>query len=147
MGDTAPTYSPRFDVIHLPAAEYVFGSDDIPAAVAFQIAGFHEMIHWTGNKNRLRRFKEWSRKIVTIEEIAAELGAAFLCRDLGVTPNLSPRHVAYIAPYWQDLSRDAQALARAKGIAEAAVEFIYQEARNRFRHPSRGYGLSMVHPA
>jgi zincin-like metallopeptidase len=55
--DTAPTYSPRFDVIHLPAPEYVFGSDDIPAAVVFQIAGFHEMIHWTGNKNRLRRFK------------------------------------------------------------------------------------------
>lgn len=129
MADAGPTYSPKFDVIHLPTPEYVYGSDDISPVAAFQIAGFHEIMHWTGAKRRLRRHKDWSVRIVAIEEMAAELGSAFLCRDLGVTATVSPRHAAYIARSWQKLGNDPAMLEAATEIAEAGIRYIYAEAR------------------
>jgi len=36
----------------------------------------------------------------------AELGAAFLCADLGVTPEVQPDHAAYLAHWLQVLKED-----------------------------------------
>jgi antirestriction protein ArdC len=32
----------------------------------------------------------------SFEELVAELGAAFLCADLGITPEVQPDHAAYL---------------------------------------------------
>ncbi|MCC0008443.1 MAG: DUF1738 domain-containing protein [Hyphomicrobiaceae bacterium] len=130
LADIGPNYMPKFDVIRLPSPEYVFGCEDTTPVEAFQIAGFHEMIHWTGGKSRLRRFKVWSRRGVAVEEIAAELGAAYLCRNLGVSAKVSPRHVAYIDRYWRQLDNDPGAMSAATEIAEAAIRLIYEEAQH-----------------
>ena len=47
----------------------------------------HELAHWTGNPKRLAREfgTRWGDARYAAEELVAELGAAFLCADLGWT--------------------------------------------------------------
>ena len=124
----APPYSGiRFDVIHLPSPMYRYGGPDLTHRQAFELTGFHELIHWTGGATRLRRFKEWSRRIVTIEEIAAELGSAYLAADFAVTDEVSSRHAAYIAHHLPIVGIGVDAVYEAAPIAEAAVAFIHAE--------------------
>jgi antirestriction protein ArdC len=42
------------------------------------------------------------------EELVAELGASFLCADLGIVPELEPRadHASYLASWLDVLSND-----------------------------------------
>ena len=48
----------------------------------------HELVHWTGAPTRLNRpFDRFGSEIYAAEELVAELGAAFLCGDLGITTN------------------------------------------------------------
>jgi len=59
----------------------------------------HELTHWTKHKSRLdREFgrKKWGDEGYAREELVAELGAAFLCADLGLTPEAGTDHAAYI---------------------------------------------------
>ena len=59
------------------------------------------------------------------EELVAELGAAFLAADLGLT--LEPRedHAAYVAGWIAVLKGDKQAIFAAAAHAERAVRFLH----------------------
>jgi antirestriction protein ArdC len=59
-----------------------------------------------------------------IEELVAELGAAFLCADLDLT--LEPRedHAAYIANWLDVLKADNRAIFAAASHAQRATDFI-----------------------
>ena len=59
-----------------------------------------------------------------IEELVAELGAAFLCADLDLT--LEPRedHAAYIADWLHVLKTDNRAIFNAATHAQRAADFI-----------------------
>ena len=59
-----------------------------------------------------------------IEELVAELGAAFLCADLDLT--LEPRedHAAYIANWLDVLKADNRAIFTAASHAQRAADFI-----------------------
>jgi antirestriction protein ArdC len=64
----------------------------------------HELCHWTKHDKRLAR--DFGRlrhgdEGYAREELVAELGSAFLCADLGITPEVRPDHAAYIAS-WLD---------------------------------------------
>lgn len=55
----------------------------------------HESTHWVGHKSRLNRSfdsKRFGDDGYAVEELVAELGAAFLCADLGITPEVMPEH-------------------------------------------------------
>tara|TARA_R110002050_G_scaffold213329_1_gene349605 strand:+ start:1827 stop:2222 length:396 start_codon:yes stop_codon:yes gene_type:complete len=55
--------------------------------------------HWTKHKSRFdREFgrKKWGDEGFAREELVAELGAAFLCADLELTPEVRSDHAAYI---------------------------------------------------
>ena len=59
-------------------------------------AGHCETTHWTAHESRLARdfgAKRFGSEGYAIEELVAELGAAFLCADLGLT--LEPRESAW----------------------------------------------------
>jgi hypothetical protein len=45
-----------------------------------------------------------------MEELVAEIGAAFLCADLGITPETRPDHAAYIASWLKVLKDDKRAI-------------------------------------
>ena len=59
-----------------------------------------------------------------IEELVAELGAAFLCADLDLT--LEPRedHGAYVANWLDVLTADNRAIFAAASLAQRAADFI-----------------------
>jgi antirestriction protein ArdC len=81
----------------------------------------HEGIHATGHKSRLdRNFSERSA-----EELVAELGAAFLCADLAVTPTLRDDHAHYIAHWLEIMKGDKKAIFTAAAAANRAAEYLH----------------------
>lgn len=59
------------------------------------------------------------------EELVAELGAAFLCADLGPANEPRPDHAAYIIPWLKVLKNDKRAIFTAAGKAQQAVDFAH----------------------
>jgi antirestriction protein ArdC len=55
----------------------------------------------------------------------AELGAAFLCADLGITPEVRPDHAAYIASWLQVLKQDKRLVFSAASHAQRAADYLH----------------------
>ena len=54
----------------------------------------------------------------------AELGAAFLCGDLGITAEPRPDHAAYIGHWLRILKGDRKAIFTAASAANRAAEYL-----------------------
>jgi antirestriction protein ArdC len=65
---------------------------------------------------------------VAAEEMVAELGAAFLCADLGVTNEPRPDHAAYVANWLQLLKNDTRAIFAAARLANQAAMYLHELA-------------------
>ena len=90
----------------------------------------------TGRSTRTRLDREFGRKRwgdegYAREELVAELGAAFLCADLALTPEPRADHAAYIASWLKVLKNDKRAIFTAASHAQRAADFLtgLQEAR------------------
>ena len=68
------------------------------------------------------------------EELVAELGAAFLCADLGI--NLTPRqdHADYIGNWLQVLRNDKRAIFQAASYAQKAADYLHGLQPSAIRH-------------
>lgn len=86
----------------------------------------HELTHWTGSKARLDRLMKarFGDACYAMEELVAELGAAFLCADLGITHTPRPDHATYIAHWLQVLKSDKKAVFTAAAKASEAVHYL-----------------------
>ena len=117
------------DYIEMPAKERFL---DTAASSATQNLGatlLHELVHWSGAKQRLARFEASAKKQdVAMEELVAELGAAFLCADLAVTNEPGPYHAAYIASWLQLLKNDTRAIFTASRLANQAAMYLHELA-------------------
>jgi antirestriction protein ArdC len=87
----------------------------------------HECTHWTRHASRLDRDfgrKRWGDEGYAREELVAELGAAFLCADLGL--ELEPRedHAAYLASWLKVLQNDKRCIFTAAAQAQRATELL-----------------------
>ena len=59
------------------------------------------------------------------EELIAELGTAYLCADLKITPAICPDHAAYIKHWLGMLKADERAIFRAAAKASQASAFLH----------------------
>ncbi len=59
-----------------------------------------------------------------MEEMVAELSAAFLCGDLGITVEPRPDHADYIGHWLRILKGDRKAIFTAASAANKAAEFL-----------------------
>ena len=59
-----------------------------------------------------------------MEELVAELGAAFLCADLGVANDPRPDMAAYIDNWLAVLKHDKKAIFTAARSAQRAIEYL-----------------------
>ena len=87
----------------------------------------HEICHWTRHKSRLDRDlgrKRFGDAGYAMEELVAEIGAAFLCADLGITPEIREDHAAYISSWLTVLKGDKRAIFSAAGHAQRAVDYL-----------------------
>ena len=57
----------------------------------------------------------------------ADIGACFLCADLGIVPELEPRpdHASYVASWLKLLDGDRRAIFQAAAHAQRAVAYLH----------------------
>jgi antirestriction protein ArdC len=120
-GGNRAFYSNAADVIQMPPFE------SFQDANSYYVTLAHECAHWTGSKTRLDRDfggHRFGSEGYAVEELVAELGAAFLCTDLELA--LEPRedHASYIATWLKVLATDNRAVFTAAAHAQRAAEFI-----------------------
>jgi antirestriction protein ArdC len=87
----------------------------------------HECTHWTRHPSRLDRDfgrKRFGDEGYAMEELVAELGSAFLCADLSLTPEVREDHAAYIAGWLKVLKDDKRAIFTAASHAQRAVNYL-----------------------
>ncbi len=88
----------------------------------------HELTHWTGHASRCdRQFgRRFGDDAYAAEELVAELGAAFLCAELGIDGQL--QHPEYIGNWLRVLRGDKRAIFTASSKARQAAEFLKRAA-------------------
>ncbi|BCH14967.1 hypothetical protein MesoLjLa_18180 [Mesorhizobium sp. L-2-11] len=59
-----------------------------------------------------------------MEELVAELGAAFVCADLALTPQPREEHARYIASWLKALKDDKRAIFAAAAHAQRAADYL-----------------------
>lgn len=115
------------DYIEMPHIGRFRDTPTSTATEAFNATILHELIHFTGAKQRLGRF-DGPIKMADLpaEELVAEIGAAFLCADLGVTNEPRPDHAAYVAHWLQLLKNDTRAIFTASRRANQAAMYLHE---------------------
>jgi antirestriction protein ArdC len=120
-GGNRAFYSVINDTIQMPPFVSFRDADSYYATLAYECA------HWTGSPSRLNRDfggHRFGSKRYAVEELVAELGAAYLCADLELS--LEPRedHASYIATWLEVLAQDNRAIFTAATHAQRAAEYI-----------------------
>ena len=92
----------------------------------------HEHVHSCGIKSRLERecFARYHADIKARaeEELVAELGAAFICSQLGLTPDHIDDHAAYLSSWLKALKSDKRHIFRAAADAQRAADWVFDAA-------------------
>lgn len=125
-GGASAFYSRANDFIQMPERARFVGSPTSTATESYYSTLFHELTHWTGGARRCdRQFgKRFGDGAYAAEELVAELGAAFICADLGVTLTPRPDHAAYVQDWLKVLKSDKKAIFTAASAANKAVDFL-----------------------
>lgn len=116
-------YALRPDFVQMPPFECFEDPEAYYATLA------HECTHWTRHPTRLDRDfgrKRWGDDGYAREELVAELGAAFLCADLGLELEPRPDHASYIDSWLKVLKDDRRFIFTAAAQAQRAADFLYQ---------------------
>ena len=95
------------DLIQLPVPQAFRDAESYAATTV------HELTHWTAHPSRLNREFGGQRLGDTgyaREELVAELGAAFLCADLGITHEPRGDHASYLAHWIAVLKADKRVI-------------------------------------
>ncbi|MDF1600952.1 zincin-like metallopeptidase domain-containing protein [Mesorhizobium sp. YIM 152430] len=120
-GGNQAFYSVTEDRVQMPPFETFRDAECYYATLA------HELTHWTKHKSRLDRDfgrKRWGDEGYAMEELVAELGAAFLSADLELTPETRPDHASYIASWLKVLKDDRKAIFAAAAHAQRAADYL-----------------------
>jgi len=121
-GGNRAFYRPTDDFVQMPNFESFRDAGAYYATLA------HECTHWTAHKSRLdRRFdggKRFGGQAYAMEELVAEIGAAFLCADLELVPQIREDHAPYIASWLKALKDDKRAIFTAASHAQRAADYL-----------------------
>src|SRR5215831_3330487 len=120
-GGNMAYYNIDRDFVQMPPFEAFRDAESYYASLA------HECTHWTRHQSRLDRDlgrKKWGDAGYAMEELVAELGSAFLCADLDLTPEVRVDHAAYIAGWLEVLKSDKRAIFSAAAHAQKAADYL-----------------------
>jgi antirestriction protein ArdC len=121
-GGTRAFYAEGPDYVQMPPFESFRDAESYAATLA------HELTHWTKHSRRLARDMgrvKWGDEGYAREELVAELGAAFLCADLEITPEVRVDHAAYIASWLTALKDDKRLIFTAAAHAQRAADYLH----------------------
>ena len=124
-GDEA-YFSPSEDFIQLPLFE------NFKDARAYYSTAAHELMHWTGGKDRLGRenMNRFGTPEYAYEELVAEIASAMFMAAHNIEPNIQDNHGPYLASWIKKLKDDPTALERAMKDAQSAVNYVLDVSPN-----------------
>lgn len=115
-----PCYTRQLDYVALPEFENFHSAD------AFYVTAFHEVGHATGHESRCNRQfgKRFGDKEYAVEELTAELAAAFQAATFGLSNEDHEQSASYIS-YWLKVLRNSdQILTAAAAAASKACAWL-----------------------
>lgn len=126
QGDAA-FYMPGMDAITMPTRDRFRDTAAADATTHFYGTLCHELVHWTGHSKRCARdfTGKFGDKAYAIEELVAEIGSAFLCADLGLSPMPREDNVAYVANWLQVLKNDKKQIVSASAASARACDYLH----------------------
>lgn len=121
LGGSRAFYDSIGDYIRVPT----FNRFDGPEA--FYCTLLHELVHWSGAPGRVDRpkGKRFGDPAYAMEELVAELGAAFLASDLALSDTPREDHAAYLASWVKGLRAQPSILMTAAGAAQKACDYLH----------------------
>ncbi len=122
-GGSKAFYSPIADRITLPPRELFITAEEEAATET------HELIHSVGHEKRLARegiceAAPFGSPVYSKEELVAEMGAAFLSAEAGISNAVIDNQAAYVAGWLKKLRDDRKLLIHAAAQAQHAADFI-----------------------
>lgn len=128
-------YIPSRDEIHLPAEGAFLDSQ------GYYGVAFHELVHWTGHPRRCARdlHNRFGSEAYAAEELIAELGSAFLCAEIGISPEPRIDHARYIDSWLKVLKSDKRAIFTAAAKANQAVTYLSSLAGHAKKQDANSY--------
>ncbi len=120
FGGGTACYAPSLDMVRMPE----FASFE--TATAFYSVLAHELTHWSGAKTRLDRdlSGRFGSDAYAMEELVAELGAAFIAGQLSLPSDPRRDNAPYIASWLKVLKGDSRAIFAAASKAQAAADYL-----------------------
>ena len=93
----------------------------------------HETGHWTSHASRCDRQlgKRFGDQAYSVEELIAELTAAFTLAHLGLSSEPRQDHAQYIASWLKVLKADKRAIFTAASKAQQAADFMIQQSGHK----------------
>lgn len=119
-------YSPPTDHIQMPERSSFVGTDTSTPTESFYSVLLHEHVHWSGHPARLHRdlSGRFGTDSYAMEELVAELGAAFLCAELKIADSPRKDHALYMRSWLPVLREQQSALAIAASAATKACQYL-----------------------
>jgi len=116
-GGSKAFYSPSMDRVTLPPRELFENAEEEIATT------YHELAHSTANVKRLNRESinhaaPFGSPAYSFEEILAEMSAAYLCAEAGISPAVIENEAAYIQNWLKQLRNDHRMIVRAAAQAQ-----------------------------
>ena len=125
-GGSRAFYRPSTDSIQIPPREAFIGTATSSPAEAYYSTLLHELTHYSGHETRCNRQlgRRFGDDAYAMEELIAELGAAFLCADLRITDEPRADHAQYLSHWLTVLKADKKAIFTAASKASEAATFL-----------------------
>ncbi|CAB3802777.1 DNA primase TraC [Paraburkholderia ultramafica] len=120
-GGNRAYYAPALDVVQMPIPESFDTAESYAATKA------HEFTHATSHQTRLDRQlgKRFGDEAYAAEELIAEMGSAFVCAQLGITPEVREDHASYLDHWLKVLKADKKAIFTAASQAQRACDYLF----------------------
>lgn len=121
-------YNRITDKISMPDRSAFIDTDHCTATEGYYATLLHELTHWTGHPSRLNRTfgKRFGDKQYAVEELVAELGAAFTTTEFGLSRPKKENHASYIA-HWLDVLRENKyTVVAAASEASKAHDYLHK---------------------
>lgn len=130
----APGLKQSIIAAYVPAKDEVLMPDHrtFQTETSYTATLAHELAHSTGHSKRLNRAAVvgtimFGSEDYSEEELVAELGACFVCSEIGVANDVQ-NSAAYIEAWRQKLSKDSKLIIRAASQAQKAADCVLGRA-------------------
>ena len=107
----------------------------------------HECVHWSGAAHRLNRnlSSRFGSESYAMEELIAEIGAAFIAGHLSLAIEPRRDHAAYIASWLRILRDDPRAILTAAAKSQEAADYLIGFSADRIIRSGKGPEHVLAH--